>query len=125
MRLKLTNFIGSKIVELENDDGFMEKGLFIPIDRNELYKNERNDIFIQAFVNEKTTNTNDGASHYIKQKVSKSHLAVLRDLGYESPVLGVLFESKGYQTRHQQRDGAKSGLVDNRVKIMSGYGAEE
>jgi hypothetical protein len=125
MRLKLTNFIGSKIVELENDDGFMEKGLFIPIDRNELYKNERNDIFIQAFVNEKTTNTNDGASHYIKQKVSKNHLAVLRDLGYESPVLGVLFESKGYQTRHQQRDGAKIGLVGNRVKIMSDYGAEE
>jgi len=93
MNLKITNFLGSKIISVENADGVEEKGVFIPLDMNDLKVTDKGHVYVNAFVTEKMTNTRDDNSHYIKQKVSKAHVNYIKDLGYETPYLGSLRQS--------------------------------
>lgn len=94
MNLKLTNFIGSKVIMVENADGIEEKGVFIPLDMNDLKVTDKGHVYANAFVSEKKTNTLDDNSHYIKQKASKAHVKMITELGYKMPYLGSLRPSK-------------------------------
>ena len=40
MRMKLTKFIGSRIIESEDENNVIERGVFIPIDKNCLFETE-------------------------------------------------------------------------------------
>lgn len=116
MRVKLSNFIDSRIVEQEDDNGVMEKGIFIPIEKNALYVNDHKCVYFSAFVTEKISNTGDGASHYIKQKTNKEHIATLNSLGYKAPNLGSMWE-KNYNPRFQKDAGVNNG--NGKVKISN------
>lgn len=105
MRVKLSNFIDSRIIEQEDDNGVREKGIFIPIDKNALYVNDHNCVFFSAFVTEKIANTGDSASHYLKQKTNKQHVAMLDSLGYKTPNLGSMWE-KNYRPRFQNKQNS-------------------
>lgn len=118
MRVKLSNFIDSRIVEQEDDNGVMEKGIFIPIDKNALYVNDHNCVYFSAFVTEKVSNTGDNASHYIKQKTNREHIAVLNSLGYKTPNLGSMWE-KNYRPKFQSKD-ANVNNDNGKVKIDNG-----
>ena len=65
MRFNLTGFLGSRVIESENSDGVIERGVFIPIEQNDLYTDplSRN-IMFEAFVNAKTYNSGDNKSLY-------------------------------------------------------------
>lgn len=115
MRVKLSNFIDSRIVELEDDNGVMEKGIFIPIDKNALYVNEHKNVYFSAFVTEKMSNTGDNASHYLKQKTNKEHIKFLNDLGYKAPHLGSMWE-KNYNPKFQD-SRYRDSRGEARVKI--------
>lgn len=115
IRVKLSNFIDSRIIEQEDDNGVTEKGIFIPIEKNALYVNEHKCVFFSAFVTEKVTNTGDNASHYIKQKTNKQHVAMLDSLGYKTPNLGSMWE-KNYNPRFQNNE-TRNTYGRGRVKI--------
>lgn len=113
MRFNLTGFLGSRVIESENSDGVPERGVFIPIEQNDLYIDplSRN-IMFEAFVNAKTYNNGDNKSHYIKLKPSKEHAERLKSLGYKLPYLGSLWPNTWYGPSFQKD---KSNL--GRVKI--------
>lgn len=101
-KIKLSNYINSRLIELENDDGVMEKGIFIPIELNELFVSPRNQVISWMFVNEKLHDTGDGYSHYLKMKSSKKHVDYINSLGYETPYMGNM-KSNVFTTQYHQR----------------------
>lgn len=102
MRLNLTGFIGSRVENVENADGVVERGIFIPIDDNALYEDPRtHHILCEAFVTAKTTYASDGKTHYIKQKVPVYHVSKLDELGYKVPTLGHLWMNTSYKPKFQ------------------------
>ena len=112
-KLKLSNFLGSKVIDYENDEtGEFEKGIFIPLDLNGLFLTPRNQVIAWAFVNEKLHDTGDGFSHYLKLKTDKHHIKLLNELGYEAPYLGSMKTS----TFFTQSQAKYEGLSDGRVK---------
>lgn len=115
-KIKLSNFLGSKVVDLENDEtGELEKGIFIPIELNSLFLTPRNQVIAWAFVNEKLHDTGDGFSHYLKLKTDKYHIKKLNDLGYETPYLGSM-KTSTFFTKSQEL--IESGII-GRVKNIN------
>lgn len=112
MRMKLTKFIGSRIIESEDENGVVERGVFIPIDKNCLFETENNDVMVAAFVNENVNSLQSGknnVSHIIRQKTNPKHAQKLRDLGYKgSLTLGTMFLAKtNYNFKSQQTSGKR------------------
>ena len=102
MRINLTGFIGSRVESVENADGIMERGVFIPIDDNALYEDPRtHHVLCEAFVTAKTTLGSDGKTHYIKQKVPTSHVNRIGELGYKVPSLGHMWLNTKYRPSFQ------------------------
>lgn len=94
LNLKLNSFIDSRIVEVEDNEGVMEKGIFIPIDKNGLRVTDRGNVRCYAFVNENQTYTHEKQTHYVRLKGSKAWVEHLKDLGYESPYIGYMRPNK-------------------------------
>lgn len=90
LRLILTKFIGSRVVDFENADGVLERGVFIPMDNNGLYEKKDGAIEFSAFVTENMHSPNDHRSHYVKLKLPKDRIHKLEDWGYKAPYLGSL-----------------------------------
>lgn len=91
IKLNLNKFIDSRVVEIDGIDGEMEKGLFIPFDKNGLSQNENsNGVYIKAFANVSVVASqrwND--SHYIVLAPPKSQEAKMESLGYiKNPIIG-------------------------------------
>lgn len=114
-RLKLSNFIGAKIIELDNDETMnKEKGIFIPIELNGLFVSPRNQVFAWFFVNEKLHDTGDGYSHYMKLKTNKKHVEKLDKLGFATPYIGAM-KTSTYFTSSQSKFTGNNGK-EERVK---------
>ena len=88
MQFNLTDFFGAEVIEHENEDGIMERGVFIPLKRNELKESKHGKVSAWAFVNRVLTNPEYGWSHYIMMKASREFVKETRDLGYRMPCLG-------------------------------------
>lgn len=102
MRLNLTGFIGSRIEDVENADGIMERGVFIPIEDNALYEDPKtHHVLCEAFVTAKQTFAADGKTHYIKQKVPTGHVRRIDELGYKVPTLGNMWLNTKYRPSFQ------------------------
>lgn len=113
-KLKLSNYINSRVVDLENDDGEIEKGIFIPIEINGLFLSPRNQVISWLFLNEKLHDTGDGYSHYLRMKSDKKHVEYINSLGYNVPYLG-LMRRNIFQTKYFEK---YSKLGDGRVKNL-------
>ena len=110
VKLKLSDFIDSRVIEVENDDGVKEKGIFIPVEINDLFITKRNTVIAWMFATRKFYEPIDGLTHYLKLKTSREHLQKLRDLGYEPPYLGGMKPSyiiTDYQARKISREPKK------------------
>jgi hypothetical protein len=102
MRLNLTGFIGSRVESVENADGVVERGVFIPIEDNALYEDPKtHHVLCEAFVTAKQTFSSDGKTHYIKQKVSTNHVRRIEELGYKVPALGHMWLNTKYRPSYQ------------------------
>lgn len=84
----LTKFLGSRVVEMEDQEGFMERGIFIPLDMNGLHVTKKGNVNAYAFVSERMGVSVDGSSHYIRLKVPQESLKAIKKLGYELPFIG-------------------------------------
>lgn len=108
MRLLLTNFIGSRVIDFENEDGISEKGVFIPLDMNGLHETNRGNVAAHFFVTERMTATRDGSSHYVKLKMPKESLERINSLGFETPFVGSMRYSSikpSYQIDYEKGGG--------------------
>lgn len=88
LKLKLTNFFGARIIWNEDLDGHNEVGVFIPIDKNSLYKDKYNNVYAYAFMNRTSVANEEGWTHYLQLKAQKSLVDKMNELGYKMPYLG-------------------------------------
>ena len=93
LQFNLTDFFGAEVIEHENEDGMMERGVFIPLKRNELKEGKHGKVMAWAFVNRMLTNPEYGWSHYLIMKGSREFVKEMRDLGYRMPCLGNMRKS--------------------------------
>jgi hypothetical protein len=112
LRFNLTAFIGSRIIEAENQDGHIERGVFIPIDANYLYEDPKSkNVLCEAFVNAYTNNTTDTKTHYLKQKTSSEHIDKISGLGYKIPKLGSMWLNTFHGPLFQKNLQTNNGRV--------------
>lgn len=114
MRFNFTGFIGSRVIETEDADGHLERGVFIPIDANSLYEDPRtHHVLCEAFVNALPYNSQDSKTHYIKQKTSIEHVRKINELGYKIPTLGSLWLNTRYAPPFQSAPRAAERVKSN------------
>lgn len=90
LRIKLTKFLGSRIIDVEDEDGILEKGVFIPLNMNGLHITKKGNVNAYAYVMERVGIAIDGSSHYIRLSVPKDSLISINKLGYDLPYIGEL-----------------------------------
>lgn len=88
VKIVLTNFIGARFAQVENEDGDFEECVCIPLDRNNLKKNRRNQTSAYAFMTVSQTPSEYGWTHYLKMKQDPNFIKKLNELGLNSPYLG-------------------------------------
>lgn len=116
MTFKLTNFYGSRVEMLEDEDGNKVECVVIPLAQNGLKVCPSNGaVYLNAFVNEKVLN-HDKHTHYITQYCVKEHLNNLRELGYPAPRLGYM-DASVYKPSFQDEVDYKRSNSNGRVKM--------
>lgn len=112
LRFNLTAFIGSRVIEAEDADGHLERGVFIPIDANCLYEDPKSkNVLCEAFVNACTYDTDGAKTHYLRQKTSLGHVDKINGLGYKIPKLGNMWLNTFYGPSFQKNASKDIGRV--------------
>lgn len=107
----LTNFIGSHVKMVENENGELEHCVCIPIERNNLWQMGSGRWCTWGMVQELET-PYKGYTHWIKQRTNYAHCEELRKQGLQSPVFGRMKPSKFV---YKKKRFPNSG--NNRVEI--------
>lgn len=111
-RFKLSNFLDSRIIDIENDEtGRLEKGIFIPLDRNDLFVTRNNQVIARLLVLKRRF-TGDGNTHHIKPAYSKVHRDTIEGLGFSVPFLATMkptrifdnYQSNTYNDDNDEED---------------------
>ena len=108
-KIVLTNFIGSKVIEVEDDYGRPQKGVFIPLDMNDLRVTFKGKVNCYAFVTKTVCPEQYGWSHFLKLKARPDFCKKLKELGYDTPYLG----NFKYQNNIAYKYNYKKSLVKN------------
>ncbi len=88
LKLVLSNFHGAQIKMVENENGDLEECVCIPLERNDLKKNRKNQVTAYAFMTKSMVANMYGWTHYLKQKVNPNHLKKMDSLGLSTIYLG-------------------------------------
>lgn len=88
LKFVLTNFHGSQIKMVENENGDLEECVCIPLERNDLKKNRKNQVTAYAFMTKAVFSNMYGWTHYLKQKVNPNFLKKLDSLGLSCAYIG-------------------------------------
>lgn len=91
---KLSNFIGTRMIELDDDNDVLELCLVIPIERNGLIVTKNNNVYCKMFINETQYDKGDSSTHYFRQKSNDNHRKKTSALGYDMPYLGTMKPSR-------------------------------
>ena len=106
MTLYLSNFIGSRVVSQEDENGKEEFGIFIPIERNALVRSNTNKYLTWGFVQEQDVQSN-GFTHRVVQKTNPGHMIRLEEQGINPPTIARMKPTKFYHR--------KSKFINTRV----------
>lgn len=113
MKLNLTKFAGARVEEIETDKGMTERGVFIPIEDNDLYVSHRTgNVYANGFVTENYDVFDHRKTHYITLKLSKRLLRRFEREGRKSPVLGNLMESSYMADKQHHNFGEHNVKAD-------------
>ena len=93
LAINLSKLHGARIIEQYDEDGYTEKGIFIPLGRNNLYEGKNKCVVIYAYLNYNNRYT-DEESYQVIQSVNKTFAQKMKDLGYAKTVLGYLRDVK-------------------------------
>lgn len=88
VRLVLTSFFGTRIADVENEDGEMESCICIPIERNNLRKAPSGKISAYFFMNTSQSANRMGWTHYLKMKCHPTFVKKMQGLGWVIPFAG-------------------------------------
>lgn len=88
IQLKLSNYLGSRIMPIENEDGFIEDCLVIPLKINDLSVSKSKNVYGKAFMTRSMNGNIKGWSHYLRMKVGREAYDKMLSLGYSVPYLG-------------------------------------
>lgn len=86
--IKLTNFFGARLMPIENEEGFIEDCLIIPLERNGLKPSPSKNVYANLYMTKTMNGCVKGWTHYLRMKVCKKAYAKLKELGYEIPYMG-------------------------------------
>lgn len=79
----------ARIINFENADGVTVRGVFIPLDANNLKEYKTGVVFAKAFVNPSNVSNSYGWTHYLQMKGEKSFVERIKELGYKGmPIIG-------------------------------------
>lgn len=92
LSINLTALHGSRVIEQYDEDGHLERGIFIPLERNGLYEGKRKCIYLYAFVN--FNHWRKDESYQIVQSVTNAIFEKFKQLGYGRTVLGFMRDVK-------------------------------
>lgn len=113
MKFTLTKLFGAKVIEREDEDGNLVKGVFVPLRENDLKISPSGDVSVYCFVNKCfTTDKFDYWTHYIRLKADPSFVKKMNGLGYKMPYLGNL-KSKNYVVYKNNYKKVAENYVDN------------
>lgn len=93
LAINLSKMHGARIIEQYDEDGYIEKGIFIPLDRNNLYEGKNKCVVIYAYLNYNRRYP-DEESYQVIQSVNPRFASKLKELGYDKTVLGYLRDVK-------------------------------
>lgn len=111
LKIVLTSFLGSRVEDVEDCEGNMEKCVCIPIDRNNLNVGQTGKVTAYAFV-VKTRNANRfGWTHYLKMKAHPNFVKKVRELGYDVPYLGNIKPAEYISYNKNYRNAVSGGKV--------------
>lgn len=88
LAIKLTNFFGARLMPIENEDGFLEECLVIPLERNGLKPSPSKNVYANVYMTKTLNGCIKGWTHYLRMKVNKPTYSKLKSLGYDIPYLG-------------------------------------
>lgn len=92
--IKLSNFVDARLMDIEDNDGVMERCLVIPIEKNSLIVTRFKTVYCEAYATEKTFACSDNNTHYLRQKLNKASREKLERLGYKPPYMGSMKPSR-------------------------------
>lgn len=88
LQLKLSNYLGSRIMPIEDEDGFIEDCIVIPIKKNDLSVSKSKNVYAKVFMTRSLNGNIKGWSHYLRMKVGREAYDKMLKLGYSVPYLG-------------------------------------
>lgn len=85
--VRLSDFLGSRVETLEDEDGIEKEYVCIPLKHNGITRTSRNNIqcTFKATVAERAT---ERYSHVLQQVMEKEDYQYRRELGYKVPLIG-------------------------------------
>lgn len=105
IKFVLTNFFGSRVQMVEDENGEMEECVCIPLERNDLKKNKRGQVTSYFFMTKSDCASMYGWTHYLKQKVNPEFLKRMDEWGWKLQYMGNAKESNYvvYKKEYQQK----------------------
>ena len=115
LAINLSKLHGSRIIEQYDEDGYVERGIFIPLDRNGLYEGNNKCVVIYAFLNYNNRYP-DEESYQVLQSVRKDFAQKLKDLGYDKTVLGYLRDVKSKYVWRPKGEYVAQCIMESKAK---------
>lgn len=88
LRVVLTNFLGARVVEVEDENGDICPHVCIPMYKNNLKKGNNGSVSAYLFMTKSTIPDRFGWTHYLKPKTSTAHVQKINEMGYKVPYVG-------------------------------------
>lgn len=92
--LTLTKFIDAEVIDYEDRFGITQKGVFIPIEKNGLFKTSANNYLTTLIFTPCLTPSRQGHTHFAKQYLSKDLKEQLNKIGIKTEVVAHLRPKK-------------------------------
>lgn len=113
LAINLSKLHGARVIEQYDEDGYTEKGIFIPLDRNNLYEGKNKCVVIYAYLNYNRFFP-DEESYQVIQSVSSNHAKKIKELGYSKTVLGYLRDVKSRHIWRPRGEYIAQRIVESR-----------
>lgn len=108
--LHLSSYIDSKIIEVENDEGELEEGIFIPIAKNAI-SIDPSTKFVTSWCYV-TAKPFKSWSHYLKMKVDKNTREQILKLGMKPPYMGYMRVNRSLTPYFRQNEDKVKNIED-------------
>lgn len=102
LTINLKKFHGARVIEAYDEDDNLERGIFIPIDRNDLCVDKKKNVLLFGYVNVNHKYPNE-ESYQILHSTSPKFYKKMKELGYGRLVIGNIRKPKnGYIWRPRE-----------------------